>query len=113
VRYEVISFDMFQTLVDVNARKYDVWAGILKDEYTKDKADMFWSDTLKRSSEYTSDMKFGRTAFQPMRKTFSTCYEKLFEEHRINNDTMAAVNILFEEHSRSTIYPDAKDFFNN
>lgn len=33
----MISFDIFQTLVDVNARIPFIWSGILGDEYTQDK----------------------------------------------------------------------------
>lgn len=36
--YEVISFDIFQTLVDVNRRIPEIWRGILKDRYTDEKA---------------------------------------------------------------------------
>ena len=46
MKYKVISFDMFQTLVDVNARKHDVWSNILKDDFTEEKGEKYWSDTL-------------------------------------------------------------------
>jgi hypothetical protein len=35
MKYKVISFDMFQTLVDINARKYIVWQEILKESSVK------------------------------------------------------------------------------
>lgn len=102
---------MFQTLVDVNARKYMVWEEILKSEFTLNKGDMFWQDTLRRSSEYTKDIKCGRSAFQPMSKTFAACYEKMFNEHGLSIDASHAVSILFKEHGRSEIFQDAIDLF--
>jgi FMN hydrolase / 5-amino-6-(5-phospho-D-ribitylamino)uracil phosphatase len=102
---------MFQTLVDVNARKYTVWEEILKGEFTHNKADMFWQDTLRRSSEYTKDVKCGRSAFQPMSKTFAACYEKMFYEFGLSIDASHAVSILFKEHGRAEVFQDALDLF--
>lgn len=111
MRYKVLSFDMFQTLVDVNAQKYTVWAEILKDGYTVEKADMLWWDTLRRLSECTKDMRAGKADFQPMRKTFGACYEDLLRENNIAMDAVLAVSILFREHGKAMAYPDAKEFF--
>jgi FMN hydrolase / 5-amino-6-(5-phospho-D-ribitylamino)uracil phosphatase len=36
--YKIISFDIFQTLVDVNQRIPEIWHGILKNGYTDEKA---------------------------------------------------------------------------
>lgn len=109
MRYSIISFDMFQTLVDVNTQKYSVWAEILKESYTKEKADIFWEDMLKKLSEYSSDVNLEKYAFQPMINKFSTCYKKLFAENNIQMDVSLAVNILFREHSRAPIFNDAKE----
>ncbi|MDK2943003.1 MAG: hypothetical protein PWP56_2516, partial [Acetobacterium sp.] len=38
MNYRIISFDIFQTLVDVNERIPEIWRGILKDSYTDEKA---------------------------------------------------------------------------
>ncbi len=38
MNYRIISFDIFQTLVDVNERIPEIWRGILKDCYTDEKA---------------------------------------------------------------------------
>lgn len=113
MKYSVISFDMFQTLVDVNARKYEVWSNILKEDYTKEKAERCWSETLKKSSEYTSNIKYGREEFQPMAITFAQCYERLFEELEITTYKESGVEILFQEHGKAVVYPDAIEFFEN
>jgi hypothetical protein len=42
LQYKVISFDMFQTLVDINAQKYVIWHEILKDKYTREQAEVLW-----------------------------------------------------------------------
>ena len=33
--YKIICLDMFQTLVNIDARKNDIWKRILKDEYSE------------------------------------------------------------------------------
>jgi FMN hydrolase / 5-amino-6-(5-phospho-D-ribitylamino)uracil phosphatase len=111
MKYKVISFDMFQTLVDVNSRKHAVWKEILKEKYTFEAAEKLWNDTLDYHYDYTKDIKSGRKAFQPMRETFRKTYEKLFPENNIEMDSSSAVNILFREHGNSVIYQDARDFF--
>jgi HAD superfamily hydrolase (TIGR01549 family) len=111
MKYKVISFDMFQTLVDVNSRKHAVWKEILKEKYTCEAAERLWNDTLEYHYEYTRDIKSGRKAFQPMRETFKETYAKLFPENNISMDVRLAVNILFREHGNSSIYQDARDLF--
>lgn len=38
-RFEVVSLDMFQTLVDVNSRVEQIWRPILSDTYTAHRAE--------------------------------------------------------------------------
>lgn len=71
-----------------------IWRNILKDDFTEEKEETYWPDTLKRSSEYTNDIKCGRETFHPMAKTFATSYEKIFEDH-----------------GRAVIYLDTIEFF--
>lgn len=111
MKYKVISFDMFQTLVDVNARKHDVWKEILKEKYTFETAERLWNDTLEYHYEHTRDIKAGKKTFKPMGETFRETYEKLFPENNISMDAGAAVSILFQEHGNSCVYQDARDFF--
>lgn len=111
MKYKVISFDMFQTLVDVNARKQDVWKEILKDRYTFETAERLWNDTLEYHYEHTRDIKTGKKTFKPMSQTFRETYEKLFTKNNISMDAGSAVSILFREHGNSSVYQDARDFF--
>lgn len=111
MKYKIISFDMFQTLVDVNARKHVVWKEILNEKYTFENAEKLWNDTLDYHYEYTKDIKSGKKTFQPMRETFRETYEKLFAKNNIGMNAELAVNILFREHGQAIVYQDARDFF--
>lgn len=55
MRFKAISFDMFQTLVDVNVRKYAVWEEILKENYTEEKAEELWQETLRGFADYSKE----------------------------------------------------------
>lgn len=48
-RFEVISLDMFQTLVNVDSRKEQVWERILQDTYTSELASEYGRTFLVKS----------------------------------------------------------------
>lgn len=103
---KVISFDMFQTLADVNSRKYAVCADILKEDYTKEKAEQLWRDATIILGNYAAGN------FETLFQKFSACYKRLFNECGIKADVGQSVNILFREHGKAPIFPDAKAIFN-
>jgi hypothetical protein len=46
-KYQVISFDMFQTLVDVDSRKDEVLKAIFGDSYEAERADREWTGAIR------------------------------------------------------------------
>lgn len=69
-KYEIISFDMFQTLVDVNKRIPDIWKGILKEKYTKEKGIAGANAVLENLS---TAYKHSLRPFHDMKEMFTDC----------------------------------------
>jgi hypothetical protein len=42
--YKLISFDMFQTLVDLSSQKENILKAVFREQYEPDIADKFWAD---------------------------------------------------------------------
>lgn len=76
-KYEVISFDMFQTLVDVNQKKTDIWKAIFGAEYTKEK------EEVALNSFYRHLMPSYEQAvapFQTMEEMYMECSRRIIED---------------------------------
>jgi putative hydrolase of the HAD superfamily len=111
--FEVVSVDMFQTLVDVNSRRYEVFKSILGDLYTEGLADECWNaanSILSRCiKKYIEQDEF----FYPVRKVFKSCYQELFPMKGINFDPVNGAKILAYEHGKSDLFEDTETFLYN
>lgn len=108
MKFDVISFDMFQTLVDINSRKYSVWQSILQGEYSREKAELFWKETLEYSNKNCKLIREGREGFCLMEESFTNIYNTIFMKYNIQFDGKEATKILFKEHNNAPLFPDAK-----
>lgn len=77
--YKIISIDMFQTLVDVNSRRYEVFKKILGDYYTPNFAEECWNDANVLVFEYFSKHVNEECLFRNTKSIFEDCFQRLYE----------------------------------
>lgn len=108
--FQVVSIDMFLTLVDLPGRRHQLWKSILGDAYAPEKA-----EELFEAANQLIDGRFHEIAdgkdFRNLRSIFAECYRDLFERHGLSLDAAAAVDVLIREHGLSAAYDDVRPFF--
>lgn len=107
-RFEVISLDMFQTLVNVDSRKEQIWKRILQESFTSEMASEYGRSLLNHYySVSTEARRLGQ--FVLTRDIYRSSFERIFEQYYISYDCFDAVEILFHEHRMSEFYEETED----
>ncbi|MCM3698818.1 HAD family hydrolase [Paenibacillus macerans] len=107
--FEVVSLDMFQTLVNVDSRIEQIWKPILVNTYTYEAADECGRLLLSYFFEHWQQMKETKLFFL-MREVYERSFGSLFRQMNLSYESAAALEILFEEHTRSEFYEDTVGF---
>lgn len=107
--FEVISLDMFQTLVNVNSRREYVWRPILNGFFTSDLAEQCGGRLLELFWYHSSDLRSTKQ-FHLTQDIYKRCFESLFKEKGITYDPLEATRILISEHTHSELYEDTVEF---
>lgn len=106
--YKIISFDIFQTLVDVNKRIPDIWRGILKDEYTDDKAQQGAKAILSElPAVYENAVQSEQ--FRTMEEVYQECAEKAMEKISFKVPSQNVAYHLMYQHSKAPFYHEVLD----
>nr|WP_319487632.1 HAD family hydrolase [uncultured Caproiciproducens sp.] len=108
MKYKVISFDIFQTLVDVNKRIPDIWQGILKDEYTDDKA-IQGADAILSSYPAIYERAVHAEKFLAMEEVYTECAEKIVDKVNLNVLPQDVAYHLMYQHSKAPFYHEVLD----
>lgn len=108
--FKVVSIDMFGTLVDLASVRYDVWRTFLKDGYSNEIADDYWSRASDLVSTYVENEVIGKDRFVTAKTVFEFAYSTLFHEIGLAVDPKEAAQVLARFHPCSTPYDDAKLF---
>ncbi len=109
-RYSLISVDLFQTLVDVNARKYAVWQHILGDRYSVVAAEKYWAIADELLPLHFRNAVDRSDSFPTIRSIFESMYRELFRTHGVEGNPSDAADYLCYQHSLSLVYSDAIPF---
>ncbi len=109
-KYNIISVDMFGTLVDLSSINQPVWKEILGKEYTPQLAEKYWNAGSKKVLKFFENEILEKGKYIPPRVMFEQCYAELFPEEGINNDPQDAAEILARHHPLSTLFEDAVPF---
>lgn len=106
---KVISLDMFQTLVDVQGRTFEVWRPILGADYSEARTLELGPRLL---AQYHAQAGIARDAgiFRSSRELFTRGFAKLLPEEGIPFEPAEAVDLLFGEHRRSALYEETDRF---
>jgi putative hydrolase of the HAD superfamily len=109
-KYKLISFDMFQTLVDVNTQKDAVMKTVLGDDYSVEKGELLWNDANRFVFSYFQRPNNSREGFVEVLRVFEQCYAELSPKYNVKIDPRAAARILARAHGKSLFYPDSLPF---
>lgn len=108
-KYKVISFDMFQTLVNLDERVPEIWQGILEDEYTKEKGE------IGAKAVVTNLPPAYRKAINPfmtMEEVFMECAANVVNETEYNvTPEKVAYNLMYQ-HGQAPFFEEALDVIN-
>lgn len=110
MNFKVVSLDMFQTLVDVNSRRHQVFKKILGDSYSPIFAEECWDDANKILVKYFSKYVNEQGAFYNTKYIFENCYKELFSVKGIQFEPKIGAEILASEHGYSDCYEDTEMF---
>jgi putative hydrolase of the HAD superfamily len=106
--YDVISLDMFLTLVDLQSN-YKMWKRIIGEAVKTEKAMQYQSMLLgfyyEVAKQERSEGKFILT-----KQIYERCFEKLFRTYQIDFSATEATNILIQEHQNAICYEETKPF---
>lgn len=108
-RYDVVSLDLFQTLVNVDSRLEQVWRPILKDGYTMGEAKRHSGLRLEKFFKHWTLSRESET-FVLMRRVFRDSMEEHFLEQGIEFDCGEATELLISEHTHSQAYEETEEF---
>ena len=108
--FEVISIDMFQTLVDVGSMRHHFWRRILGEKYSKDLVDRYGSQWGELFPAHFEKAIENEGDFVPVGKIFEGYWALLFEKFKIDFDPLEARRLHFEIHRLAPPYEDAEKF---
>lgn len=109
-KYKLISFDMFQTLVDVNSQKEAVMKAVFGEEYSAEKGDLLWKDANRFVFFYFHLPQDEVQDFTTVLSVFEQCYTELFPKYNVKLDPCIGARILAQAHGRSLFYSDSLPF---
>lgn len=105
MKIKMISFDIFQTLVDVNVRIPQIWQGILGKSYTREDGIRGAQIILEHypNSLYKA---LASDRFYTMREVYLDCAESALRQLRLPVEPETVVEHLLRQHSMAPIYED-------
>lgn len=109
-KYKLISFDMFQTLVDLNTQKDIVMRTVLGDHYSIDMGASLWNDANRFVFWHFQKTRNSAEEFVEVLKIFEQCYAELFPKYNVKMDPVIGARVLAEAHAKSLFYPDSLPF---
>lgn len=109
-KYKLISFDMFQTLVDLNTQKDTVMKTVLGDHYSVDMGESLWNEANRFVFWHFQKTRNSAEEFVEVLKIFEQCYAELFPKYNVKLDPAVGARILASAHGQSFFYPDSLPF---
>lgn len=107
---DLISVDMFQTLVDVNTIREKAWQIFLGERYSVDTAQKGWDFTAQRILGFFSGEAVENDGFETVKSVFARVHAKAFQQFDIDFDHRKAASILARLHNDALPYPDTESF---
>lgn len=100
-QYEVISFDIFQTLVDVNARIPFIWKELLKEDYSKEKGESAASSVLRGIQNLYG---MACDSFISMEEFYIRCGEQVLRDTGCKLDSRRIADCIMRQHGLAPFF---------
>ncbi|MEI2398977.1 HAD family hydrolase [Paenibacillus phytohabitans] len=107
--FKVISLDMFQTLVNIQGRRAEVWKPILKQDFSEDKSRELGSQLLSHYFAVSTEAREAGS-FISSKEIYSRGFQQVFMQYGLDYDCSQAVDNLFAQHRLSAMYADTEAF---
>lgn len=107
--FRIISLDMFQTLVNIQGRRAEVWRPILKQEFSEARSLELGSQLLKGYYAAASAAREAG-AFISSREIYYIGFQRIIQKYGLDYDSSQAVDNLFAQHRLSAMYTDTLAF---
>lgn len=111
VAFDVISLDMFQTLVDVYSRTDIIWQRILGSKYTEKKAKKYKQIMDEFIYERFHDDVMYQSEFRNLSTIFQEYFKEVFIKTNVDFSPAEASKIWAEEHNNARMFSDAYAVF--
>ncbi|AWW27074.1 HAD family hydrolase [Acetobacterium carbinolicum] len=108
MNYRIISFDIFQTLVDVNERIPEIWRGILKDSYTDEKARQ-GAKAILSTLPNVYEKAVQSEQFKTMTEVYQECAQKAMEKLNFKTTAQDVAYNLMCQHAKAPFFHDVLD----
>jgi len=110
---QVVSVDLFGTLVDVDSIVHSFWRTFLQDAYTVELADKYWNRASELTFEYFDEQVIQKRQYVSLRLISEKCFTRLFSEFGLNHDPKEAARILALHYHLCAPYNDTTTFLNS
>lgn len=110
LKFDIISLDMFQTLVDGEAVVPLIWKKILKGNYTEQRKHLCEALIKKGIDENIHNPDGANAIFMNVKEILTPCFLAVSREINVYFNPEEAMRIFVEEKGRSPSYPDS-DYF--
>ncbi|WP_238649624.1 HAD family hydrolase [Paenibacillus piscarius] len=107
--FKIISLDMFQTLVNIQGRRAEVWKPLLKQEFSEARSLELGSQLLKGYYTAASAAREAGT-FISSREIYYIGFQSILQKYGLDYDSTQAVENLFAQHRLSEMYADTLAF---
>lgn len=107
-KYKIISFDIYQTLVDVNQRIPLIWQDILQGDYTEEKARQGAGAVLDAYPEVYRKVTGGDNFFS-MEEVFLECTKNAMSRLDFYASPETVTYHLMRHHSKAPFYREVQD----
>jgi 2-haloalkanoic acid dehalogenase type II len=108
MKIKVISFDIFQTLVDVNQRIPQIWKGILGENYTKEEGQRGVNAILE-NYPHSLHKALHADRFYTMREVYLDCALTVLDKIKLSVSPEVIVDNLMMQHAKAPFYNDVKE----
>ncbi len=107
--YKLISFDMFQTLVDLGSQKENILRKIFLNRYDPDIGNKLWADADEYVYKYFHRLSNNNEPYMKTVDIFTQCYRMLFPKYNLKMSPEEGALILARAHNQAEMYPETKD----
>jgi FMN phosphatase YigB (HAD superfamily) len=110
--FDVVSIDLFQTLVSIDSRRHHIWRAVLGERYSENLAEEYWTLTSDVVMEHFHRLTSQRK-FLPLKSIFEEAFVELFRVIKLDFDPREAAHIFVTQHALAAWYEETRTFLDS